>query len=161
MHTIKISTIAACIFLLFVLSVERVVGIPVISFILFYHIFSSRKIYIQGIALTLFSLIVASIFVIDPVVTTFISLCGFIFLQIRSATTLQAKSWSFVYTSFVQAVAVALLAGLVVTSSVIFSVMVQTLLIIIFLRRVVFTGISQVFNWQKQILSRELHEKNI
>lgn len=161
MHKIQMSTIAGCILLLFVLSVERVVGVPVISFILFYHLFLSKKMYTQGVALTLFALIVASMFVIDPLITALIVLCGFIFLQFRSVATVQAKSWSFVYTSFIQALVVAFLAGIVVTSSVLFSLVLQVLLIIVFLRRVVFSGISQVFNWQKQLHSSELHEKNI
>jgi len=86
---------------------------------------------------------------------------GFVYLQFQNASTVQSKSWSYVYVSLVQAAAVAFVSGLVISSSVLASLCIQVLLIVLLLRRVVFNGISQVFHWQKQVFSKELNEKSI
>jgi len=161
MQQFKLSHIFAIIALLFVLSVERVVGIPIITFLLFYHIFLLQKIIFKGIALSIFILLLATVYLANPMSIALIVLVGFVYLQFQNASTVQSKSWSYVYVSLVQAAAVAFVSGLVISSSVLASLCIQVLLIVLLLRRVVFNGISQVFHWQKQVFSKELNEKSI
>lgn len=159
MHNIKIAPLFIALLLFFVVCFERVIGLPVLSFILFHHLFATKSSVLQGFAITIFSLIVASLYLIDPVVSVLLVLCGFIILQFQTTHTLQSKSWSYVYVSCAQAVIVAVMAEIVFSSSVLLSMFFQGLFVVIFLRKVVFTSISQVFHWQTQVDSKELHEK--
>jgi len=78
MQQFKLSHIFAIIALLFVLSVERVVGIPIITFLLFYHIFSLQKIIFKGIALSIFILLLATVYLANPMSIALIVLVGFV-----------------------------------------------------------------------------------
>lgn len=161
MSGFRFSSLLSVILLLLVLSFELVVGLPVISMLLFHHLFISSKIGAQWAGVTSFSLLLAALYGISPVATALIVLSGFLFLRFRSSGTVQSTSWNYVYMSIIQASSIGLVAGVVINLSTFVSFAVQVLCIFFFLRRVVFKRISQSFHWEEKVGSSQLHEKTI
>ena len=161
MRTAWTKSLLLIILLFLSLSFERVIGVPLISLIVFYHLFFTARTSVQGISLLLFSLLVAALYTTDPVLTAILMVGFFLVLKSISGTMGSLLSWQLLALSCVQAVVLGYLAHLEITFISLFAGVLQFLVSVFFIRKVMFKDIQQSFTWKQKIFSSKVYEKTV
>ena len=156
-----LSLLVSILFLSVVLVVEKVAGLPVLALLLFHHLVLSRNVVFQMSAIIVFTIFISSLYMVSPIAVTLVLSAGVTVLSLRQNRSLQARSWEYVYVSVIQAAAISTLANVVIQLELLVSFSIQMALIIIWVRRVVFRGMTQSYHWGQQVATDHLHEKRI
>ncbi|MCA9369078.1 MAG: hypothetical protein H6773_04155 [Pseudomonadales bacterium] len=161
MKSSPVSLLFSIVLISLIMVLEKVAGLPLLSILLFHHLVGSKNVFFQILALVFFAILLASLYMINPLVTTSVFSAGVLFLALRRNRSLQVRSWEYVYVSLVQAATLSLIAGVVIQLEVVVSFCIQMIVIIIWVRRVVFRGMTQSYHWEHQVVTDSVHEKRI
>ncbi len=156
-----VSTLGMALVLTGVLVFERAAGLPLIATLLFFYLTLSRNVLFQVVAISLYALMTSSLFMVHPGLMAIIISSACAILSARKKSTLQARSWEYVYMALICAAMVSYLAGVVWQLSVVVSIAVQMTLILVVVRRIVFKGMTQSYHWEREMIDTAIHEKRI
>ena len=157
----SITLAASYIGVLMVLLFESVVGLPLVSLVLFYYLSVKAHPVVQALSLLVFTLCLASLYPGSPVVLVCAVVFGHALLQWWKARTIRARGWSYVLVSLVVGVSVVASAGIVLHAGLLLSSVLQIVVVRLVIQHVVFKGVTQEFKWSDEVVSVAVYEKKI
>jgi len=143
------------------LSLERVIGVPLVSLIIFYHLFFKSPLSVSGVALFLFSLLISSLYTLDPVLTVTMMIVFFLIIKGTTDSMGSLLGWQSLSFVLIQALGVGYLAHLEINSVFLFAGFFQFAFSLFIIKKVIFKDIEQSFTWKEKVFSAKTYEKTV